>query len=76
MGAGIPEAAGVGGDLVGQHDGAVAQAAELQLEVHQIHVDLLEEVLHQFVGPEGQRLDGVDLLAGGQLQGQGVVLVD
>ena len=38
----VPETAGVGGDLVGQDDGAVGKAAELQLEVDQADLALQE----------------------------------
>ena len=63
----VPQAAGVGGDLVSQNDGAVTGPAELQLEVHQADARGQEELLEQVVDLEGQADDGVDLLSGGQL---------
>ena len=75
MGLGVPEAAGVGADLVRQDDGSVVQTAELQLEVHQGHAAGGPEVLEEVVDLEGVALDGFDFLFRGQLQGQGVVLV-
>ena len=75
-GGGIPEAAGVGADLVGQDDGAIGQTAELQLEVDQTDVGIQQDLLQHFVDLEGVLGDGVDLFLGGQIQGQGVVVVD
>ena len=75
MGLGVPEAAGVGADLVRQDNGPVLQAAELQLEVHQGHAAGGPEGLEEVVDLEGVLLNGLNFLLGGQLQGQGVVLV-
>ena len=61
-GGGVPEAAGVGADLVGQHDGAVGQAAELQLEVDEADIEFLADIGQDVVDPEGIGVDGVDLL--------------
>ena len=44
-GGGIPETAGVGADLVGQDNGAVGQAAELDLEVDQADVGIQQDLL-------------------------------
>ena len=75
MGLGVPKAAGVGADLVSQNDGAVGKAAELQLEVHQNNAALRPQGLQKVVYAESVVLDGLDLLGGGQLQGQGVTLI-
>src|SRR5699024_7746942 len=48
-GLGVPEAAGVGADLVGQDDGAVEGLAELQLEVHQGHAALGQSLLQELI---------------------------
>ena len=71
-----PEAAGVGADLVGQHDGAVGQAAEFQLEVDEADVEAQQILGKDVVHLEGIFRDGVDLLLRGQAQGQRVVMVD
>ena len=75
MGLAVPQAAGVGADLIGQDDGAVGGLAELQLEVHQSYAALAPEGLQDLVDAEGVLLDEVDLLPGSQLQGQSVILV-
>ena len=75
-GGGIPEAAGVRADLVCQNDGAVRQAAELELEVDQTDVGVQHDLLQHFVDLEGVLGDGVQLLLSGQIKGQGVVVVD
>ena len=73
MGLDVPEAAGVGAYLVGKDDGAVRQAAELELEVHELDAVLEQQRLEQLVYAEGVALDGLDLLRRGELEGQGVV---
>ena len=75
MGLFIPQAAGVRRDLIGQHNGAVCQAAEFQLEVHQIDADLFHKALQQVIHLESVLFDGLDLLRCGQLQRQGVIAV-
>ena len=75
-GGGIPETAGVGADLVGQDDGAVGQAAELDLEVDQADVGIQQDLLQHFVDLEGVLGDGIDLFLGGQAESQGIVVVD
>ena len=72
----VPEAAGVGADLVRQDEASVGQAAELQLEVHQDHAARLPEGFQNVIDGKGVLLDGLDLLRRGQLQGQGVVAVE
>ena len=59
-----------GRDLVGQDDGAVGQAAELQLEVDQADVGVQQDLFQHLVDLKGVLGDGVDLLLGGQVQGQ------
>ena len=73
MGLGVPQAAGVGADLVSQHDGSVGHLAEFQLEVHQRHAALGPERLQHLVDSEGIVLDGLDLLCRGQFQCQRVI---
>ena len=75
MGLFVPEAAGVGADLVRQNDRATGQSAELQLEVHQRDAALCPEGLENVVDGKGVLLDGLDLLRCGQLQRQGVIAV-
>ena len=71
----VPQAAGVKADLVGQNNGAVSQAAKLQLEVNQRHAAGLPEALKDLVDLESVLFDGIQLLGGTQLQGQGMVTV-
>ena len=73
MGRAVPEAAGVGADLVGEDDRAVGESAELQLEVHEIDVHGLEKRLEHVVDLERHGLDRVDLGRRGELQRQRVV---
>lgn len=75
-GGGVPEAAGIRADLIGQHDGAVRQTAELQLEVDQTDVELQQVLAQNLVDLEGVLADGVDLILCGQAQSQGMVVVD
>ena len=75
-GGGIPETAGVGADLVGQDDGAVGQAAELKLEVDQADVGIQQNLFQHFVDLKGVLGDGVQLFLGGQVESQGIVVVD
>ena len=76
MGLGIPEAAGVGRNLVRQHDGAVAGLAELQLEVDQLDARLLQEAAQELVDFQGIAGNQLDLLLGGPAHGGDVVFVD
>ena len=73
VGLDVPEAAGVGAYLVGEDDGPVAQAAELELEVHKLDAVLEQQRLEQLVYEEGVALDGLYLLRRGELESQGVV---
>ena len=75
-GGGVPEAAGIRADLIGQHDGAVRQTAKLQLEVDQTDVELQQVLAQNLVDLEGVLADGVDLILRGQAQSQGMVVVD
>lgn len=75
MGCGIPEAAGVRRDLVSKNDLTVV-AAELDLEVDEVDVELLEEAEHELIYLESILGDGVDLLLGSKTQTECVVAVD
>ena len=69
----VPEAAGIGRDLVGQHDRAVREASELQLEVHEAYVQLQEIFRKHAVHGKRHFLDPVDLVPGRDLQRDRVV---
>ena len=72
VGPGVPEAAGIGGDLVSQNDSAIGQAAKLQLEVDEPHAALGKKGLQYLVDLQSHGADGLDLLPCRQLQGQSV----
>ncbi len=72
----IPQSAGVRRDFVSQHNGPVAQPAKLQLEIHQINADFLHKALQQLVHAESIVLNLLDFFFCGQLQRQGVGIVE
>ena len=72
----VPEAAGVGADLVRQNHSAVRQAAKLQFEVDQADVGIQHDLLQHFVDLECVLGNGVQLFLGGKVKGQGVIMVD
>ena len=67
MGFGVPKAAGIGADLIGQHYSAVSQTAEFQLKIHQNDAALRPQALQKVVDGKGIAADGVQLLRCGQL---------
>ena len=54
LGAAVPETAGVWANLIRQDDGAVPQAAKLQLEIYQSDPTARPECPQQLVYPEGE----------------------
>ena len=52
MGHAVPEAAGVRGNFICQHQGTVSRLAKLQLEVNQLDIQLLQVIGQQFVNPQ------------------------
>ena len=70
----VPEAAGIGADLVGQDDGTVGEAAELQLKVDELDAHLRQVFPQVLVYPEAVIGDGPELLRGGGADGGDVVL--
>ena len=76
VGFAVPEAAGVGADFIREDDGAVRQAAELQLEVHKGDAAGEPEGFQLFVHTEGIGLDRLNLFFGGEIQGDDVISVD
>ena len=76
MGVDVPEAAGVRGDLVGQDDGAVGQAAEFQLKVDELDAHLAQVFGEDIVDLQRVGGDGLQLLGGAKLHGEDVVIVD
>ena len=62
MGRLVPEAAGVGADLVGEDDLAVDGLAELELEVDERDAALAPKCLERVVDGEGILLDELDFL--------------
>lgn len=76
VGLAVPQAAGVGADLVSQNDCAVGQAAEFQLKIHQSHAAGQPEGFQRVVDPEGVVFNGLDLFGGRQLQSEGVIGVE
>ena len=75
MRARVPEAAGVGGNLVGQQDLAMV-AAKLQLEVDELNVDLPHTFLEDLVDPHAHLLHAPHLLRRGKPHGGDVREVD
>src|SRR3712207_1406984 len=78
-GLGVPQAAVVGGDLVGEDDPhllVLPQAAELQLEVHELDADAEEEAAQEVVYAERERHHVVEVLGGGPAEGGDVLLAD
>lgn len=76
MGCGIPEAAGIRGDLVSKNDLTVV-AAELDLEVDEVDVELLEEAEHELIYLEScsEGLEGLRLAPCRTITSEGVVPV-
>src|SRR4051812_41277096 len=60
----VPEAAGVGGDLIGQHEVALGIPPGLYLEVHERYATLVEEGREYLVDPEAQLLAELEVLVG------------
>ena len=69
----VPQAAGVGADLVGENDLAVDGLAELELEVDERDAALAPKCLERVVDGEGILLDELDFLPGRELEGNGVI---
>ena len=72
----VPQAAGVGRNLVGQDNPPVGGAAELDFEIDEGDVDAGEELLQNLVDAGRHPVDAVQLLVGHQPQRHGVVVVD
>ena len=72
----IPQAAGIRGDFVSEQQRAVGRAAHLDLEVHQLDVDLGEDLDQGLVDLAGERRDLGEVLAGAHIQGDQIVVVD
>src|SRR5215210_2469618 len=58
----VPEAAGVRGDLIGEHQPAVPGPAYLYLEVHERDAPLVEEGRQDGVDPEAELLAELEVL--------------
>src|SRR5437667_3334808 len=71
----VPEAAGVGADLVGEQDLAV-MAAELELHVDQHDVALVEVLAQDGVHAQRRLVDGGELVRRGQAEVADVPVVD
>src|SRR2546422_1985224 len=71
----VPEAAGVGADLVGEQDLAV-MAAELELHVDQHDVALVEVLAQERIHAQRRLVDGGELVRRGEAQKADVPVVD
>ena len=69
----VPQAAGVGADLIGEDDLAVDGLAELELKVDERDAALAPKCLERVVDGEGILLDELDLLPGRELECNGVI---
>ena len=68
----VPQAAGIGADLISQDNGPIGQPAKLQLKIHQCYAAGSPECLQQLVDAKSVVFDGLNLLPGSNLQRQGM----
>ena len=75
-GVGVPEAAAVRTDFVGEDDFAVGGAAKFDFEIHQEYVAFVENVEEDGVDLVGEFVDAVEFFVGGDTEGDSVVVVN
>ena len=64
----VPKAARIGADLIGHHQIALGAEAQLDLEIHQLQVDVSKEAAHTGVHRHGQALHLLALVCTQQRQ--------